>query len=81
MANIKINEEKAIKTQRFLKSILAIEGLSLTDLAKLITENCNRSEIPQTISQKLKRGTIKYIEMEEIANLLGYDIEWIKRKI
>lgn len=79
MANIKVEQEKAIKIQRFLKSILAIEGLSLTDLARLITENCNRSEIPQTISQKLKRGTIKYVEMQEIADLLGYDIEWVKR--
>ena len=80
MANIKVDDEKAIKTQRFVKSILAREGLSLTDLAALITEKCNRSEIPQTISQKLKRGTIKYVEMQEIADLLGYDIEWNKRK-
>lgn len=79
MANVKIEEEKAVKIQRFLKSILAMEGLSLTDLAKMITENCNRSEIPQTISQKLKRGTIKYVEMQEIADLLGYNIEWVKK--
>lgn len=80
MANVKIDEENAIKIQRFLKSILAIEGLSLTDLARIITDKCNRTESPQTISQKLKRGTIKYAEMQEIAGLLGYDIEWIKRK-
>lgn len=80
MANVKIDEENAIKIQRFLKSILAIEGLSLTDLARIITDKCNRTESPQTISQKLKRGTIKYAEMQEIADLLGYDIEWVKRK-
>ncbi len=80
MANIKIDEEKAEKLKRFVKSKLTLEGSSLTEIAKQITEKCNRSENPQTISQKLTRGTIKYIEMEEIADLLGYDIEWVKRK-
>lgn len=79
MANIKIDEQKAEKLKRFVKSILTLEGFSLTDIAKEITENCNRPESPQTISQKLTRGTIKYVEMQEIADLLGYKIEWIKK--
>lgn len=79
MANIKIDAQKAEKLKRFIKSILILEGMSLTELSKIITEKCNRSENTQTISQKLTRGTIKYVELEEIADLLGYKIEWIKK--
>lgn len=31
-------------------------------------------------SGKLKRGTLRYSEAEDIADVLGYDIVWIKRK-
>ena len=32
----------------------------------------------QNISNKLTRGTIKYSEIREIANIIGYKIKWVK---
>lgn len=76
---IKINKDDAQKTERLIKSFLALKGMSLTDLAKLINEETDKSESVQSLSQKLKRGTIKYVEMEKIAQLLGYEITWVNK--
>lgn len=34
----------------------------------------------QNLSKKINKGTLRYEEAEEIADLLGYKIEWIKTK-
>ena len=34
----------------------------------------------QNLSQKLKRNTIKYQEMLDIADFLGYEIRWVKKE-
>lgn len=78
MVQNKINKEKSQKIERLVKSKLAEKGLTLTDLAYLITKQGEKTESPQTLSQKLKRGTIKYADMEDIAKILGYKIKWLE---
>ncbi len=67
---------KAIENQ--LRGVIAASGLSATQLAELITKKCDRPESAQSFSQKLKRGSIKYAEVLEIAELLNYKIVWDK---
>ena len=67
---------KAIENQ--LRGVIAASGLSATQLAELITKKCGRPESAQSFSQKLKRGSIKYAEVLEIAELLNYKIIWNK---
>lgn len=65
-----------------IKSYIAKSGWTLTDIIKEL--NKNRSEAEQTttqnISNKLTRGTIKYSEIKEIADVIGYDIKWIPKE-
>jgi len=63
-----------IKFEYLLKGKLAENGLTLAKLSEML------GVIPQNLSQKLKRGSTSYDEAQHIADLLGYDIEWIKRK-
>lgn len=63
-----------IKFEYLLKGKLAENGLTLTKLSEML------NMLPQNLSQKLKRGSTSYDEAQHIADLLGYDIEWIKRK-
>lgn len=72
--------DRAKQIENQLKSVIASVGLSATQLAELITQKCNRPESAQSFSQKLKRGSIKYAEVLEIAELLGFDIEWHKTR-
>ena len=63
-----------IEFEYFLKGKLAENGLNITKLAEMLgTSQAN-------ISQRIKKATFDYIELSQIADLLGYDIEWVKRK-
>lgn len=65
-----------------IKSYIAKSGWTLTDIVKEM--NKSRSETEQTTSQnisnKLARGTIKYSECKEIADIIGFSIEWERIK-
>ncbi len=63
-----------------IKGYIANSGWSLTNIVKEL--NAHKSEEEQTttqnISNKLTRGTIKYSEVLEIAEIIGYKVKWIK---
>jgi len=63
-----------IEFEYFIKGKLAESGLNLSKLAIMINSS------PQNVAQRLKRCGFDYIEICRIADLLGYDIEWIKRQ-
>lgn len=57
----------------FIKGKLAENGLNVSKLAEMLNTS------PQNTMQRLKRAGFDYIEISKIADLLNYDIEWIKR--
>lgn len=61
-----------------IKAQIARSGWTLTNIVNSM--NKARSEDEQTttqnISNKLTRGTIKYSEVLEIADIIGYKIVW-----
>ena len=59
-----------------IKSYLARTGWSMTDLVKALNEKHNRDDSVQNLSNKLSRGTIKYKEVKEIADIIGAKINW-----
>ena len=54
--------------------------MTLTCMAAQLAEKYGRSSCMQNLSGKLRRGTFSYTEAVEIADILGYDIVWKKRK-
>ena len=63
-----------IEFEYFIKGKLAENGYNISKLSKILgTSQAN-------ISQRIKKASFNYIELSHIADLLGYDIEWIKRK-
>lgn len=77
---IVMNEEEMNNIRNEVKSKLAESGYSLT----YVVEQMNKSRdeehktTTQNISNKLTRGTIKYSEIREIADIIGYKIKWIR---
>lgn len=63
-----------------IKSYIAASGWSLVDIVAKMNENRPDDEktTPQNISNKLTRGTIKYSEVKEIADIIGFTILWQK---
>ena len=57
-----------------IKAYIAASGWSLVDIVAKMNESRSIDEqtTPQNISNKLTRGTIKYSEVKEIADIIGY---------
>lgn len=63
-----------------IKAYIAAAGWSLADIVAEMNRR-HPEEKPttsQNISNKLTRGTIKYSEVEEIADIIGYKVVWQK---
>ena len=61
-----------------IKSYIAASGWSLVDIVNKMNESRpeDKQTTPQNISNKLTRGTIKYSEVKEIADIIGFKIVW-----
>jgi len=62
-----------------IKVMLARKNLSLRKLVDLINEKYSRQDTVQNLSKKLTRDSIRYREVEEIADALGYKIEFLPK--
>jgi hypothetical protein len=56
------------------------ENLKLKDLAQKLHDAYQHPVSSSNLANKLSRDTLKYIEAVQIADVLGYDIVWQKRK-
>ncbi len=63
-----------------VKILLASEAVTLTKVADRLAKEKNKKITMNNLSRKLRSETIKFAEIEMIADLLGYDIEFVKRK-
>ncbi|MPM73246.1 hypothetical protein SDC9_120222 [bioreactor metagenome] len=54
--------------------------VSLTQLVHLLNEKYDCQDTIQNLEKKINKGTLKYREAEEIAEVLGYEIQWVKNR-
>lgn len=71
----KKEEQKIIKNE--VKSYIIKEGFTMKKIAGLLDKESKVAL--QNLSNKLTRGTIKYSEIKQIADILGYEIKWEKK--
>lgn len=62
-----------------LKAIIVKAGWSITSVSEEINKRHNTNMSVQNLSSKMKRETLKYSEVEEILDIIGYKIEWISK--
>lgn len=65
----------SVKSQ--IKYALSEKGITLTQLHTMLKEKYNKTDRLQNLSSKINRNTLKYSEVEEIADVLNYKIIWI----
>ena len=63
-----------------IKSYIAASGWSLVDIVAKMNDSrpADEQTTPQNISNKLTRGTIKYSEVKEIPEIIGFKVVWVK---
>ena len=69
-----------LQVKEQIKTLLAQEDLKLNELAELITNKTGQKCSPDSLSHKLRRGSLTYNETLIIAELLGYEIAFLKKK-
>lgn len=67
-----------LQVKEQIKTLLAQEDLKLKELADMISEKTGKKCAPDSLSHKLRRGSLTYNETLMIAELLGYEIKFIK---
>lgn len=65
-----------------IKGYISSSGWTITDIVEKMNESLptEKKTTVQNISNKLTRGTIKYSEVIEIADIIGMKIEWNKKE-
>lgn len=73
-------EKRTMNVRNEIKAVIAAEGLSMQETVELLSKKHGWSRSISNFSGKLLRGTIRYSEVRELADALGYEIRWIKKK-
>lgn len=62
-----------------IKSYLELAGWTQTDIAEELSKKYNKNVTIQNLNNKIAKGTLRYKEALDIADIAGYKVEWIKK--
>lgn len=65
-----------IKVREQIKSLLGVKGVTMKDVAQMLSLKTNKNYSLANLSSKLKRGTLSYNEVLMIIDFLGFEIEF-----
>ena len=63
-----------------IKSYIIRTGWTMLNLVEGLSERYGWSSSVSNLSAKLQRESLRYKEAIQIADVLGYDIVWVKRR-
>ena len=63
-----------------IKSYIVRQGMTMQEVVDLLADEYGWSDSVSNLSAKLQRESIRYKEVVELADVLGYDIVWRKRR-
>lgn len=63
-----------------IKAQLVREGVTMQEALNRLAEQYGWSDSISNLSGKLQRETLRYKEVVELADVLGYEIIWKKRR-
>jgi len=63
-----------------IKSYIIRAGMTMSEAVEILADEYGWSSSVPNLSDKLKRGSLRYGEAVELADVLGYDIVWQKRR-
>lgn len=69
-----------MNTRNEIKAYIIREGKTMSEVVEKLAEEHGWSASVPNLSGKLRRGSLRYREAVELADVLGYEIVWRKRK-
>ena len=67
-------------TRNEIKAYIVRAGFTMQEVLERLHDDYGWSDSISNLSAKLQRESIRYREVIELADVLGYDIVWQKRK-
>ena len=68
-----------MNTRNEIKAYIIREGMTMSEVVEKLAEEHGWSASVPNLSGKLRRGSLRYREAVELADVLGYEIVWKKR--
>ncbi len=75
-----ITPEEADTLKRQLRSMMVAQGFTIERVAKKLKEIYHTKESKVNLSNKLRRGSLRFIDVQRICKILGYKINFIPPK-
>ena len=63
-----------------IKSYIVRSGYTMQEVVDLLSEDYGWSDSVSNLSNKLQRESLRYMEAVQLADTLGYDLVWQKRR-
>ena len=76
------NEVLSIKSnlRNEIKSYIVRSGYTMQEVVDRLSEDYSWSDSVSNLSNKLQRESLRYVEAVQLADALGYDLVWQKRR-
>ena len=76
----KPSEEQKERIRTLVKGFLSEQNTSVYKLAQMLEKTYGRSGSVSNLLNKLSRATFKISELMDIADLFGYEIQFVKKQ-
>ena len=63
-----------------IKSYIVRQGMTMQEVVDLLRDEHGWSDSVSNLSNKLQRESLRYVEAVQLADALGYEIVWQRRK-
>ena len=63
-----------------IKAQIIRTGMTMQEVVDLLSDEYGWSDSVSNLSNKLQRESLRYTEAVQLADVLGYDIVWQKRR-
>ena len=63
-----------------IKSYIVRSGYTMQEVVDRLSEDYSWSDSVSNLSNKLQRESLQYVEAVQLADALGYDLVWQKRR-
>ena len=63
-----------------IKSYIVRSGYTMKEVVDRLSEDYGWSDSVSNLSNKLQRESLRYVETVQLADALGYDLVWQKRR-
>ena len=76
------SERKQVKSnlRNEIKAYIVRQGMTMQEVVDVLSDVYGWSDSVSNLSNKLQRESLRYKEAIQLADALGYDIQWVKRK-